>query len=183
LERKALNTLALTAKIMVATVLLVAGGAKVADVTGFAAAVRPLIPVRVPAVTGRMMAVTVAVAEVALGLASLSSPAVGWLNSLVFGFACGFVAVSVLGFAFHRGHSCRCFGALSRRKFDALGIARAVAIAATAALATTALPRAMVDIGTADRVLLLLTAALTSLAAFSAARALGLARSLGLEAS
>jgi methylamine utilization protein MauE len=177
-----MNTLALTAKVLVAVMLLVAGGAKLADVTGFAAAVRLLIGIRMPRGTIRAVALTVAVAEVALGLASLSAPATGWLNLVVFGFACGFVAVSAVGYAFHRGRSCRCFGALSRRKFDAPGIARAVAIAAAAALATAGLPRALVTIGAADRILLLLTAALTSLAAFSAARALGLARSPGLEA-
>jgi hypothetical protein len=176
-----MNALALTAKVIVAVMLLVAGGAKLADVTGFAAAVRLLIPVRMPGVVGRVIALGVAVAEVALGLASLSSPATGWLNTVVLGAACGFVAVSVWGYVFHRGHSCRCFGALSRRKFDALGIARALAIAAAAALATAGLPRAMVEITAADQVLLLLTAALTSLAAFSAARALGTASSLGLE--
>jgi hypothetical protein len=176
-----MNTVALTAKVLVAVMLLVAGGAKLADVTGFAAAVRLLIPVRLPGAAVRVVALTVAAAEVALGLASLSSPATGWLNPLVFGFACGFVVVSVYGYAFHRGRSCRCFGALSRRKFDALGVARAAAIAAAAVLATAALPRAMVEIGVADRVLLALTAALTSLAAFSAARALAAARSLGLE--
>jgi hypothetical protein len=177
-----MNFLALTAKVLVAVMLLVAGGAKLADVTGFAAAVRLLIPLRLARRAARAVALTVAVAEVALGLGSLCSPAAGWLNLVVFGFACGFVAVSVAGYAFHRGRSCRCFGALSRRKFDALGIARAVAIAAAAALATAGLPRAMVTIGVADRILLLVTAALTSLAAFSAARALGLARSPGLEA-
>jgi hypothetical protein len=57
-----------------------------------------------------------------------------------------------------------------------------VVIAGAAALATAGLPRAVVTIGAGDRILLLLTAALTSLAAFSAARALGLARGLGLEA-
>jgi Methylamine utilisation protein MauE len=176
-----MNTLALTAKVIVAVMLLVAGGAKLADVTGFAAAVRLLVPFRMPGVTGRVIALAVAAAEVALGLASLSSPAAGWLNTVVLGVACGFVAVSVWGYAFHRGRSCRCFGALSRRKFDAPGIARALAIAAAAALATAGLPRAMVEINGTDRVLLLLTAALTSLAAFSAARALGAARSLGLE--
>jgi hypothetical protein len=176
-----MNTLALTAKVIVAVMLLVAGGAKLADVTGFAAAVRLLVPFRMPGVTGRVIALAVAAAEVALGLASLSAPATGWLNIVVLGVACGFVAVSVWGYAFHRGHSCRCFGALSRRKFDVLGIARALAIAAAAALATAGLPRAMVEINGADRALLLLTAALTSLAAFSAARALGAARSLGLE--
>ena len=101
----------------------------------------------------------------------------------MFGFACGFASVSVIGYAFHRGRSCRCFGALSRRKFDALGIARAVAIATAAALATAELPRAVVTIGAGDRVLLLLTAALTTVAAFSAARALGPARSGRLEPS
>lgn len=176
-----MNTLALTAKVIVAVVLLVAGGAKLADVRGFAAAVRLLIPVRVPGITGRMIALAVAAGEVALGLASLSSPATGWLNTVVLGATCGFVAVSVWGYAFHRGHSCRCFGALSRRKFDVLGITRALATAAAAALAAIGLPRAMVEINAADQVLLLLTAALTSLAAFSAARALGTASSLRLE--
>lgn len=179
-----MNTLALTAKVIVAAMLAVAGGAKLADVTGFAAAVRLLVPVRVPAVTTwRVIAVTIAVAEVALALASLSSPAIGWLNTLVFGFACGFVVVSVVGYAFHRGHSCRCFGALTRRNFDGLGIARTMAVAVAAALATAGVPHTMVEIGAADRVLILLAAALTSLAAFSAARALGLAQRTGLEAS
>ena len=177
-----MNTLALTAKVIVAAMLAVAGGAKLADVSGFAAAVRLLVPVRVPTITWRVIAVTIAVAEVALALASLSSPATGWLNTVVFGFACGFVVVSVLGYVFHRGHSCRCFGALTRRNFDALGIARTVAIAVAAALATAGVPHAMVEIGAADRVLLLLAAALTSLAGFSAARALGLAQRPGLEA-
>ena len=176
-----MTTLALTAKAAVAVMLLVAGSAKLADVRGFAAAVRLLIPVRVPGAAGRVAALTIAVAEVALGLASLSSPAAGWINLLVFGFTCGFVVVSVYGYAFHRGRSCRCFGALSRRKFDALAIARTLAIAGAAALATAGLPRATIEASVADRVLLLLTAALTSLAAFSAARALGAARSLGLE--
>ena len=178
-----MNVLALTAKALVAVLLLVAGGTKLADVTGFAAAVRLLVPVRLPGRTARTAALAIAAAEVALGLASLSSPATGWLNLAVFAVACGFVAVSILGYAFHRGWSCRCFGALSpRRKFDALGIARAAAIAGAAALATAGLPRAVVTIGAGDRILLLLTAALTSLAAYSAARALGLARVLGLEA-
>lgn len=176
-----MNTLALTAKVIVAVMLLVAGGAKLADVTGFAAGVRLLIPIRMPGVAGRVIALSVAAAEVALGLASLSAPATGWLNTVVLGVACGFVAVSVWGYAFHRGHSCRCFGALSRRKFDALGITRALATAAAAALATAGLPRAMIEITAADQVLLLLTAALTSLAAFSAARALGMASGLRLE--
>jgi Methylamine utilisation protein MauE len=178
-----MTVLALTAKALVAVLLLVAGGAKLADLTGFAAAVRLLIPLRLPGSTARTAALAVAVAELALGLASLSSPATGWLNLAVLAVARGFVAVSVLGYAFHRGRSCRCFGALSpRRKFDALGMARAVVIAGAAGLATAGLPRAVVTIGTGDRILLLLTAALTSLAAFSAARALGLARGLGLEA-
>jgi hypothetical protein len=178
-----MNTLALTAKAVVAVMLLVAGGAKLADVAGFAVAVRLLVPLRLPVAAGRALALAVAVAEVAVGLASLSSPATGWLNVIVLGFACGFVGAAVAGYAFHRGHSCRCFGALSRRRFDARGIARAAAIAGAAALATAGPPRAMVTISAADRVLLLLTAALTAVAAFSAGRALGRARSLGLEVS
>ena len=68
-------------------------------------------------------------AELALGGASLAFPAVWPLSVAVLAAAASFAVVSGLGFAFHRGRSCRCFGALSRRTFDRAGLARAAGIA------------------------------------------------------
>ena len=178
-----MDVVTLTAKALVAVMLLVAGGAKLADVASFAAAVRLLLPLRVPRAAAAAAALTVAAAELALGAASLSLPAVGWLNPVVFALACGFVSVSGLGYALHRGRSCRCFGALSSRRFDAPGMARSAAIAAAAAIAMSGVPPAMVTISAASRVLLLLAGSLVALAAFSAAHALGLARRLELDTS
>jgi hypothetical protein len=105
-----------------------------------------------------------------LGVSSLSSPAVAWLNDAVLGTACVFVAVSCTGYAFHRGRSCRCFGALSRRRFDLAGIGRATLVAGVAAVAVLAVPGSDVRLTLADRGLLLAAAALLGCAAFSAAR-------------
>lgn len=163
-------------KAAVAVVLLVAGGAKLADLPGFAAAMRPLAPASLTPVAGRAAALGVALAELALGLASMSWPATRWLGLAVFALACVFVAVSALGYAFHRGRPCRCFGGLSRRRFDAGGIARNTGLAAAAAAAVTRVPPAMVAIGAPTRLALLAGGAVVAFAAFSAAQALSLAR-------
>ncbi len=177
------DILVLAAKALVAVMLVVAGSAKLADVASFGAAVRLLLPFRAPGAAVTAAALAASVTELVLGAASLSLPAVGWLNPVVFGLACGFVFVSGLGYVRHRGRSCRCFGALSSRRFDALGMARAAVIAAAAAIAMTRVPPALVGLGTGARVLLLICVALVALAAHSAAHALGLARRLELDAS
>lgn len=171
----------LAAKALIAVMLLVAGGAKFADLASFAAAVRLLAPVPVPARLFRLTALAIAAAELGLGAASLALPEFGWLNPPVFALACGFLAVSAAGWAFHRGRSCRCFGSLSNRKFDLAGIARAAVIAGGAALACAGVPPALVSVSGPARALLLATGGLTAAAAFSAARALGLARRLEPE--
>jgi hypothetical protein len=177
------HVLVLAAKALIAVMLLVAGSAKLADVAGFGAAVRLLLPLRARSAAVTAMALAAAVTELGLGAASLVLPAVGWLNPVAFGLACGFVFVSGLGYVRHRGRSCRCFGALSSRRFDALAIARSMAIAVVAAAAMAKVPPALVDIGVGARVLLFGSVALVALASYSAAHALGLARRLELEAS
>ena len=113
------DIVALAAKCMLAVMLLAAGGAKLADLAGFAASVRRFTSPRIPGSVARWLAISIAVGEILLGGGSLASPGDGWLNPLVLALTCGFLAVSVVGFAFHRGQPCRCFGALSRRTFEA----------------------------------------------------------------
>ena len=178
----------LGAKALLAVMLLVAGGAKLADPASFAAAVRLFLPRRPPgwaAGPARLLvspagalrvAWAVALAELALGGASLAFPAIWPLNLAVLAAACSFAAVSGLGLAFHRGRSCRCFGALSRRRFDRAGLARSVAVAALAVLATVRAEPAAVALTPAGHGLVLAGSALVAFVAFTAARSLDASR-------
>jgi hypothetical protein len=171
--------LVLLAKASVAAMLLVSGGAKLAGLAGFAVTVRLLLSSRVP----RAVARATAAAELALGAASLAWPAAGWLNTIVFAFACCFAGVSGLGYIRHRGRPCACFGSLSSRRFDARGLARSAAVVIAAGLGTCRVLPVLVGMSAAPRVLLFLAGALVALGAFSAARAFSLVRELELEAS
>jgi hypothetical protein len=171
-----MDVLILAAKAALAALLVTAAGAKLADLAGFASAVRLFAPRRAAGSVLRAVALGIAFAELGLGAASLSSPAVTWLNPAVFAVGCAFVAVSAVGYAFHRGRSCRCFGALSQRKFDAAGVARSVVIAAVAAIAMSPVQPTFIQLALAARLLLLATALLLALAAFTAARALAMSR-------
>ena len=111
--------------------------------------------------------------ELTVGLASLTFPAITALNILVFGIACAFVVVSALGYAFHRGRSCRCFGALSQRKFDAAGVLRSVVIAGIAAVALGHVGASALQLDATTRMLLFAAAAILAVAAFTAAKAHG----------
>lgn len=167
-----MDVLVLGAKAALAVMLLVAGGAKLADLTGFAAVVRLFVPVRGLAPAYRYLATAVALAEIILGAASLSFPAVEWINLVVLAAGCAIAAVSVIGFARHRGKACRCFGPLSRRKFDLPGIVRGVLIAAFAAVATVGVSASAVRLGVLAQMLLLAAAAALLAVSFTAARAL-----------
>ena len=86
--------LALGAKAAVAVLLLVAGGAKLADLAGFAGAIRLFLPPTTPRpILAALPAASaaLALAELLTGAASLCWPAGRWLNWLVLGFASGFV--------------------------------------------------------------------------------------------
>jgi hypothetical protein len=169
---------ALGAKAVIAVLLLVAGGAKLADVAGFAAAIRLFLPAGAPprVLAGLPAAgAAVALTEVLIGAASLCWPAARWLNGPVLALACGFVAVAAFGYALHRGRPCRCFGALTRRSFRIRTIAQALVIAGLAGLALRPARPAQVDLGPASHLLLLAAAGLLVLAAFTAARALATA--------
>lgn len=168
--------LVLGAKSVVAVMLLAAGGAKLADLASFAVTVRLFLPRGVPRRVRGGAAVGIAVAEVVIGGASLSFPAVRWLNLVVFAAAGVFVLVSVAGFVFYRGQSCRCFGALSQRKFDAAGIVRSLGIATLAAFAMSGVPPESIRLGIGARILLLTAMAIVGFAAFTAAGAVAVSR-------
>ena len=138
---------------------------------------RLFIPLRVAWPLLSAIAVGVSLGELAVGLASLTLPAITALNAFIFAIACAFVAVSAMGYAFYRGRSCRCFGALSQRRFDAAGVLRSAVTAGVAAVALAHVRAAALRLDTTTRVLLFAAAGLLALAAFTAARA----RSAGRE--
>jgi hypothetical protein len=167
-----MDVLVLAAKTALAVMLIVAGGAKLADLTGFAAVVRLFVPMRALGPAYQYVAAAVAVGEIILGCASLSLPAVKWINLAVLAAGSAFVLVSVIGFARHRGKSCRCFGALSRRRFDVSSILRSSLIAALAAVGTVGVSPSTVRLGITAQVLLLAAAMLLLAVSFTAAKAL-----------
>jgi hypothetical protein len=171
------DVLVLCAKTALACLLIVAGAAKLSGLASFASTVRLFIRLRVAWPLLSAIAVGVSLAELAVGLASLTLPAITALNALVFAIACAFVAVSAMGYAFYRGRSCRCFGALSQRRFDAAGVLRSAVTAGVAAVALAHVRAAALQLDTTTRVLLFAAAGLLALAAFTAARA----RSAGRE--
>ena len=115
-------------------------------------------------------------AELALGGASLAFPAAWPLSLAVLAAAVSFAVVSGLGFAFHRGRSCRCFGALSRRKFDRAGLARAAVVVALAGLAVAGTSPSVVTLTLAGHALLLAGSAFLAFITFTAARSLAASR-------
>jgi hypothetical protein len=171
-----MQLIALGAKAALAVMLLVAGGAKLADLDSFAGTARLFLPRRLPHRTQRWAALGVALAELATGGVSLSAPALRPVNLVVLGLGCAFVAVSAAGYVFYRGRACRCFGGLSRKTFDRPAILRAAAVVAVAVLALGHVPAAATRVGAVSEVLLGLAAALVAAAAFTAARALAVSR-------
>jgi len=156
-------TVGLCCKAAVAVLLLAAGGAKLADLTGFGATVGLFMPAalrrRGPSTGGgpapgllRGGAAAIAAGEIALGAASLSSPLLGWLNVAVLATAGCFLAVGVIGYLRYPGRPCRCFGALSRRSFGPAGIGRAALIAAAAAVAVLPVRPSLLGLAAADRI-------------------------------
>lgn len=166
--------LALGAKAAVAVLLLVAGGAKLADLAGFASAIRLFLPTAPRPMLAALPAASagLALAELLTGAASLCFPAARWLNWLVLALASGFFIIAVVGYARYRGRPCRCFGALTRRAFGLRSIGQTLLIAVTAAAALRPARPAQLNLGLADHLLLLAAACLLVLAAFTAARAL-----------
>ncbi|HXW46016.1 MAG TPA: MauE/DoxX family redox-associated membrane protein [Streptosporangiaceae bacterium] len=180
-----MSTAALAAKAAVAVVLLVAGGAKLADLDGFAATIRYFLPARLflPARPRHLVlaglpviAAVIAIAELLTGAVSLCWPRLGWVNLAVLALACGFTAVAAFGYARRRGQPCRCFGALTRRGFGPRALVQALLMTGAAWLATRPAGQAEVQIGLSAHLLLLAAAAIMAVAARTAAGALAAGR-------
>lgn len=171
-----MTTLVLAAKAAVAVLLLASGGAKLADLAGFAGTVRLFAPARssgwvVAAV--RHAAVMIAAAELMVGAVSLCWPALTWVNLAVLTLTCGFVIAAGLGYARHRGRPCHCFGALTKRGFGLSSLLRAaVVLAAAIASCMPVRPAPQLHFTLVFHLLLLAGAVLMAAAAAAAAKAL-----------
>jgi hypothetical protein len=170
------TVLVLAAKAAVAAALLASGGAKLADLAGFAATIRLFAPARAQArvlTAAQYAAVTIAAAELLAGAVSLCWPSLAWVNLAVLALTCGFAVVAVVGYASHRGQPCHCFGALTRRGFGLASLLRAAAILAAAAIACVPLrPAPQLHFALTFHLLLLAGAVLMAAAATAAAKAL-----------
>jgi hypothetical protein len=173
-----MTDLTLATKAGLAVMLVVAGAAKLSDLRSFAVTIRLFAPRRTRMWGLRTAPLVIVSTELVLGTVSLSFPTLNWINIVVVGLAFAFVAVAAYGYAFYRGRSCTCFGALSARSFDAAGIVRSVAILAAALVALGSVPAVAVDLRWTERVLLLGCSGILALVSFTASRALALARSV-----
>jgi hypothetical protein len=158
-------------KASIAVLLLAAGGAKAADLRAFAGTVRLFVPDRLPAGLPLALAGGIACAELGAGAASLSVPQAGWLNGAVLVICAGFLGVSALGYARHRGRPCQCFGALTKRGFTAAALARAAGLVVASVLATASVPAISIGVSLGWRLALLAGGALVVAGASSAAAA------------
>jgi len=165
--------IALACKATIAVLLVSAGGAKLADLVGFAATVRLFSPAWTASWVPRAIAAMIAGLEVIVGAASLSSPLERWLNLAVLVLCCAFVAVSAAGYRRYPGRACRCFGALSGRSFSRAGVARAALLAVGAALAAWPESPSLLQLGALGRLGLLAGAAAIAWCAYTAAVAIG----------
>ena len=171
-----MTVLVLAAKAAVAAALLASGGAKLADLAGFAAAIKLFVPARAPAwvlAAARYAAVTIAAGELFAGAVSLCWPSLAWVNLAVLALCCCFAVVAGIGYARHRGRPCHCFGALTSRGFGLVSLLRAAAILTAAAVARVSLhPAPQLHFALAFHLLLLAGAILLAAAATAAAKAL-----------
>ena len=181
-----MTVLVLAAKAALAVLLLASGGAKLADIAGFAAAIRLFVPGRAVArlpVALPAAAITIAAVELIAGGLSLCWPAAGWMNPAVLVLGCGLGAVAGIGYVKHRGRPCHCFGALSRRGFSVRTLLQALVIVAAAALACQRVhPAPQLGLGAGMRVLLLAAAGLLAAGAATAAKVLAKTTTSGMVA-
>ena len=166
-----MDFLVLAAKSGLALMLIVAGSAKLAGVSGFAASVKLFMPAQVSARVMERTAIGIATFELTLGSASLAFPSVAAINFLVLATACGFLAVSCIGYVRHRGKSCLCFGQLSNRVFDGAGVLRSALIVGLAAsVALIGVSPSAIQLATAGHALLIAGAIVVAVATYTAAR-------------
>lgn len=169
----------LIVKSSIALVLVVAGGAKFADTSEFAASIR-MFALHLPRSTSLRLASGIAAAEIALGSISLAALGESWVNWAILVLSIGFVIVSAVGWYFYRGRACACFGGLTRRTFDMSSVARSLLIMICAILAERGGWRADdIHLGIASHLMLILLCGAVSATAFTAAKSLALSYESG----
>jgi hypothetical protein len=181
-----MTVLVLAVKAALAVILLASGGAKLADIAGFAGAIGLFVPGRAVARLPSALpaaAFTVAAVELIAGGLSLCWPTAGWINPAVLALGCGLAVVAGIGFVRYRGRPCHCFGALTRRGFGVRTLLQALVIVAAAALACQSVhPAPELRLGAGMHVLLLVAAGLLAAAAATAAKALAMTATSGMAA-
>jgi hypothetical protein len=159
---------------LLALVLLGAGGAKLADLGGFATS---LVRLGLPEPWSRPAARLVAAAEVGVGGLSLAGVAPGLVSVLVLGLTVGFVATAGYAARWRPEVRCRCFGALSESRFGRTSVLRSALLAVAAGVVVAAGDaRGGGPHGAVETVLLLGLAVLFSVACAAAANAVDLMR-------
>lgn len=178
-----MTVISLSAKAILAVVLVVAGAAKAPELSSFTSTVRLFLPRAARLRSAHAVALAIVAAELLLGASSLMFPGERWIGLIVFAIACAFVLASVYGYAYHRDRSCTCFGALTSRRFDGLAIARSTGLAAVGAVAILNVKSSAVALTTVDRLLVLTSVAVVALASATASRTLLLGRQATSEGS
>lgn len=111
-----------------AAVLVAAGAAKLADVSGFATTLQGLgIPARLVSLV-RGLALVVPLVEVALGIALVSGLWPTVISSVVLVLMCGFSLVVIVALRRRVRVACRCFGTLSDSQFSGRGLVRSLVL-------------------------------------------------------
>jgi methylamine utilization protein MauE len=123
---------ALILRDVLATVMVIAAGAKAVDVAGFGKTLAALGLYRLDSRLRPALAAAVIVAEGALGLATAAGIWPHMVDFANVAITAGFVVVTALGLVRGVLAQCRCFGALSGTAFTAGGLVRALALFAIA---------------------------------------------------
>ncbi len=169
------------AKVALAATLIMAGIAKLGTLPAFAGTIRQFLGQQGFPTLSVPLAGTIAVAEVAVGTASL------WLAGrrapdVAMALMCAaLLATAVFGYVRRRGQACHCFGGLAPGTFGWQTIARCAVMLAAALLVLIAPIRTerLAGLGgAAAQILTVATVALIGLAVAAAARTLRFAREM-----
>lgn len=136
-----MTTVAVVLRDVIASALIVAGGAKASDVHGFGLTLAGIGLARVPAGVRRCLAVGIISVEVLVGFLLIVQTTAAFVAAVALGLTAVFAIVSFT--ALKRGVQvhCRCFGALSGTSFSPAGAFRSLLLLGVAGAAVLATER------------------------------------------
>lgn len=117
---------------VLATVLIAAGAAKLADLSSLTSTLKELTNGRVR--RAAPLAAAIASCELSLGLLSYASVWRQAVDVTILGLTFGFVGTTAYAAARRPTLRCRCFGTLSQSRFDMKALLRTLTLAVSAAL-------------------------------------------------